>query len=135
MGGGLAAAGFDVVLDKGTFDAVCLSGEMSGGGGGGGDDDGDRERKRRVCEEYPARVARLVRPDTGRLVVTSCCWTEAELRRWFEDGEGGDGGTGLKACDRIEYPSFVFGGRKGTCLACVVFYRPLSSRTLSEGKI
>ncbi|KAI9795157.1 MAG: hypothetical protein M1816_000179 [Peltula sp. TS41687] len=119
--------GFDVVLDKGTFDAVCLSGEERNAGEDG---EGDDRVRRRACEVYPAKVARLVKPDTGRLVVTSCCWTAEELRRWFEDGDGdgdGDGHTRLKACDRIEYPSFVFGGRKGTCLACVVFYRPAST--------
>ncbi|KAJ6258388.1 Protein-lysine N-methyltransferase EFM4 [Drechslerella dactyloides] len=57
--------GFDVVLDKGTFDAISLSDERL--------DDG-----RRVYEVYPEKVARWVKKG-GVLLITSCNWTEEEL--------------------------------------------------------
>ncbi len=102
--------GFDVVLDKGTFDAVSLSCETDEGG-------------RRVCEGYRARVERLVRKG-GVLVVTSCNWTEEELVGWFEGGDGdGDGGGGLERWGRVEYPVFRFGGKMGQSVQTVVFRR------------
>ena len=97
--------GFDVVLDKGTFDAVSLCAETDEGG-------------KRVCEGYRERVEKLVRKG-GVVVVTSCNWTEEELVEWFE---GGDEGA-LEKCGRVEYPIFRFGGRQGQSVQSVVFRR------------
>ncbi len=83
--------GFDVVLDKGTFDAVSLSGE-------GG-------------EGYREKVEPLVRAG-GWFVVTSCNWTEEELGMWFWGGA-------LVARGRVEYPVFRFGGGWGQSVATV----------------
>ena len=101
--------GFDVVLDKGTFDAISLSAETD-------------ERGRRVCEGYRDRVEALVRKG-GVLVVTSCNWTEEELVGWFEGGGNGDGEAGLEMCGRVEYPVFRFGGGQGQSVQSVVFRR------------
>lgn len=112
---GLEGETFDVVLDKGTFDAVSLSAELDAAG-------------RRVCEGYRERVERLVRPGGGLLVVTSCNWTEEELRGWFEVEGGGEGGRGegeggLVFEGRIEYPRFSFGGQSGQSVSSVCFRR------------
>ncbi|KAJ5661239.1 uncharacterized protein N7484_000611 [Penicillium longicatenatum] len=58
-----ASGGFDIVLDKGTFDAISLA---------------DDAKETRVCERYPDIARRLLRRG-GFLVVTSCNWTEEEL--------------------------------------------------------
>ncbi|KAK5065063.1 hypothetical protein LTR84_000898 [Exophiala bonariae] len=116
------AGGFDLVLDKGTFDAISLSSatvhEPPVGAGTG--------VERRVCELYPAKVARMVRPG-GFLLVTSCNWTEEEVVKWFTVGEGldggGGGGVGLEIYGRIKYPVFQFGGQKGQGVASVCFRR------------
>jgi len=100
--GGEGEEGFGAVLDKGTFDAISLSEEVDGGG-------------RRVCEGYRGRVEGLVRRG-GYLLVTSCNWTEEELRGWFEDGE-------LEFFGKIRYPSFAFGGRMGQSISSVCFRR------------
>ncbi|KAI9702212.1 MAG: hypothetical protein M1820_006294 [Bogoriella megaspora] len=84
--------GFDIVLDKGTFDAISLSGEVDGHG-------------RRVYEGYREKVEVLVR-EGGFLLVTSCNWTEAELKSFF------DGGL-MEYFGKVHYPSFTFGGVKG----------------------
>lgn len=94
--------GWDVVLDKGTFDAVSLSEEMNGEG-------------RRVVEGYREKVERLVRRG-GLLVVTSCNWTERELRGWFEGGN-------LEVKGRVEYPVFKFGGVEGQSVCTICFRR------------
>ncbi|KAH6849942.1 S-adenosyl-L-methionine-dependent methyltransferase, partial [Chaetomium sp. MPI-CAGE-AT-0009] len=105
---GEAAAGWDVVLDKGTFDAVSLSGERDGQG-------------RRICEGYGERVLQLLRTG-GIFLVTSCNWTEAELRDWFETKtQPTEAGARLRVAGRIEYPSFSFGGAKGQAISTLCF--------------
>ena len=102
--------GFDVVLDKGTFDAISLSAETD-------------EHGRRVCEGYRDRVEALVRRG-GVVVVTSCNWTEEELVAWFEgDEDNSVGQGGLEKCGRVKYPVFSFGGRQGQSVQSVVFRR------------
>ncbi|KAK4986217.1 Protein-lysine N-methyltransferase efm4 [Elasticomyces elasticus] len=98
------ADGFDAVLDKGTFDAISLSADTDAEG-------------RRICESYRDRVTPLVK--TGHLLcITSCNWTEAELRNWFDTPE-----SELKYFDRADYPRFVFGGMTGQSVCTVVFER------------
>ena len=91
---------FDVVLDKGTFDAVSLSGEVD-------------EQGRRICEGYRERVERLVNKG-GYVLVTSCNWTEEELGEWFTRGD-------LEIFGRVEYPTFKFGGQIGQSVCSVCF--------------
>lgn len=123
------ASGYDVVLDKGTFDAISLSDERLPSG-------------RPLCEGYRERILRLVK-EGGRFVVTSCNWTGEELRGWFEGGgegdagEGGDGGEeggiggtgdvrdggewGFVFETGLKYRSFRFGGREGQSISSVCF--------------
>ena len=93
---------FDVVLDKGTFDAVSLSAQEDGDG-------------RRICEGYRDKVEGMIKPG-GRFLITSCNWTEKELEEWF-----GVGGLVLEG--RVEYPTFSFGGMKGQSVYSVCFKR------------
>ncbi|KAF2477063.1 methyltransferase-like protein-like protein 10 [Lindgomyces ingoldianus] len=96
--------GFDVVLDKGTFDAICLS------------QDADTQG-RRICEGYREKVESLVKSG-GRFLITSCNWTAEELRGWFED-KGGE----LVYEDAVKYPSFTFGGKTGSKVSTLCFKR------------
>ena len=67
---------WDLVLDKGTFDALCLSSEDVGNTGN------------LPSKVYPANVARLVK-DGGFFLITSCNFTEEEIRRrWTAEGLG-----------------------------------------------
>lgn len=103
--------GWDVVLDKGTFDAISLSRERDASG-------------LRICEAYKGRVLKLVKPN-GVFLVTSCNWTEGELKAWFEEeGETEDENTGNFAqVGRVQYPSFSFGGVKGQTISTLCFQR------------
>lgn len=94
--------GFDVLLDKGTFDAVSLNAEEDADG-------------RRICERYRHKVEGLVKPG-GRFLITSCNWTEKELGEWF-------GGGDLVVEGRVEYPTYSFGGMKGQSVYSVCFRR------------
>ncbi|KAL8689530.1 MAG: hypothetical protein Q9218_004817 [Villophora microphyllina] len=106
---------FDVVLDKGTFDAVSLNAETDADG-------------RRVCEGYRDKVLPMVKVG-GRFLVTSCNWTEEELRGRFEGdgyGESGrdvEGEGGFEYEGRVEYPKFRFGGMEGQSVSGVCFRR------------
>jgi SAM-dependent methyltransferase len=120
-----SAQGWDVVLDKGTFDAVSLSAERD-------------DRGRRISEGYRERVIELLRLG-GLFLVTSCNWTEHELRGWFEgdvaEVQGaGDGvvdvgnasaalGGRLRQVGTVEYRSFSFGGVKGQTISTVCFMK------------
>ncbi|KIW75779.1 hypothetical protein Z517_10522 [Fonsecaea pedrosoi CBS 271.37] len=131
-------AGFDLVLDKGTFDAISLSSATVS------DPDPDpNARQRRICELYPSRVLALVRPG-GYLLVTSCNWTEAEVVAWFTGSSSGGraGNTDSTAADTesseravfevydtIKYPVFEFGGQKGQGVASVCFRKRQKSKT------
>ena len=97
--------GFDIVLDKGTFDAVSLA---------------DDAKTSRVCERYPDIARRLVRRG-GFLIVTTCNWTEEELVHWFT-GERTSGDR-LAVWGRVEYPRFRFGGHEGQGVCTVCFQR------------
>lgn len=94
--------GWDIVLDKGTFDAISLSEETDSQG-------------RRICEGYKEKVVPLIKVG-GVLLITSCNWTEEELEKWFVGGE-------LVKVKSIEYKSFSFGGRKGQTISSVCFRR------------
>ncbi|KAL8783124.1 MAG: hypothetical protein Q9195_009486, partial [Heterodermia aff. obscurata] len=92
---------WDVVLDKGTFDAVSLSGVPG------------------VEERYVRQVGALARKG-GLVLVTSCNWTEGEVRKWFESG--GE----LDYHGRVVYPTFRFGGAIGQSISTVCFKRRVS---------
>ncbi|KAJ5289959.1 uncharacterized protein N7443_010212 [Penicillium atrosanguineum] len=96
--------GFDIALDKGTFDAISLA---------------DDAKETMVCERYPDIARRLLRRG-GFLVVTSCNWTEDELVKWFTGAEGKDR---LVVWGHVEYPRFRFGGHEGQGVCTVCFQR------------
>ncbi|KAI9736775.1 MAG: hypothetical protein M1834_000979 [Cirrosporium novae-zelandiae] len=94
--------GFDIVLDKGTFDAISLSGETD-------------QQGKRIVEGYKGRVEELVRRG-GMLLITSCNWTEEELVGWV-------GGGRLVVEGRVRYPRWRFGGKEGQSVVSVCFRR------------
>ncbi|QDS73688.1 hypothetical protein FKW77_003011 [Venturia effusa] len=97
--------GFDVLLDKGTFDAISLSSESDTSG-------------RRLYELYSHCILPLLKPD-GIFLITSCNWTEEELRSWFEKESASN--HRFEFHDRIKYPSFTFGGHKGQSVVTICF--------------
>lgn len=60
---------FDVVLDKGTFDAISLNPELPD-----------------AREKYVSAVRRITKPQ-GIFLITSCNWTQDELVRMFASGK------------------------------------------------
>lgn len=97
------AAHFNLVLDKGTLDAIALNDTKYANGKLG-------------IEVYPTNVAKLVAKE-GILLITSCNFTEEELVSLITK-EGF-----FEKCGRINYPVFEFGGNKGSTICSVAFIR------------
>ncbi|KAK7072156.1 Methyltransferase-like protein 10 [Halocaridina rubra] len=93
---GLASKKYDVVHDKGTYDAISLN--------------PDDPRAKRIAY---IKAAHRVIEDHGLFIITSCNWTNEELQNHF---------TGYF---RLEYeiptPSFMFGGKVGSQVTSAVF--------------
>ncbi|EKM58274.1 uncharacterized protein PHACADRAFT_90671 [Phanerochaete carnosa HHB-10118-sp] len=96
--------GWDLVLDKGTFDAIAL-GEKDVEG-------------RSPADGYPSRIGQVVKPG-GYFLITSCNFTEDELKAKFTTT-----GTGLRYHSRVPWPTFSFGGQSGNVYATVAFQKP-----------
>ncbi|KAM0470824.1 hypothetical protein ACHAPX_009698 [Trichoderma viride] len=94
---------FDIILDKGTFDAISLSATPSS--------------EQHPCEIYRRRLLQLL-SGGGIFLITSCNWTEPELRAWFVDADGE-----LSVVGRVDYPTFTFGGVKGQTISTLCFRR------------
>ncbi|GAV53070.1 hypothetical protein ZYGR_0AI03520 [Zygosaccharomyces rouxii] len=93
---------FDLVLDKGTLDAIALSGLT-------------RENGKSLVELYPQVVEKLL-VKGGVFLITSCNFTESELTRIIQTDN-------LKVWSKIEYPSFSFGGVQGTAICSIAFVK------------
>ena len=111
---GAQSAGWDVVLDKGTFDAISLSDEKDSHG-------------RRLCEAYRGRVLPLVKRG-GILLVTSCNWTEEELTSWFvvpksSSVSDDEADAAFELAGRVAYRAFSFGGVQGQTISTLCFRR------------
>ena len=93
----------DLVVDKGTLDAVGLSAAGEAG-----------------KARYAETLARLL-PVGGLLVVTSCNSTAEELSAELQAAAGG---AAFEEVDRVrDYPVFRFGGVEGARVATVAFRR------------
>jgi len=92
---------FDLVLDKGTFDAITL------------DPLNKTSDDAKPIHQYPESMKSMMK-HSGVFLITSCNWTEQELVAHFAK-------FGLDQIDRISYPSFSFGGSSGQAICTVAF--------------
>ncbi|PFH52933.1 hypothetical protein AMATHDRAFT_138722 [Amanita thiersii Skay4041] len=95
---------WDLVLDKGTYDAIAL-----------GDKD---EAGHSPAIHYPSQLIRVLKPG-GYFLVTSCNFTEEELQAAFATTE-----TGLVYHSRIQHVVYTYGGRSGSICSSVAFRKP-----------
>ncbi|KAJ2730732.1 Protein-lysine N-methyltransferase efm4 [Coemansia sp. BCRC 34962] len=99
-------AKFDVVLDKGTYDAICLKPK-----------DGGADVDQQAIDTYPESVVGSLK-DSGVFLITSCNWTEDELVARFA--------RHLECVGRVKHRSFRFGGAVGQTVATVAFKKARS---------
>ncbi|CAK7263717.1 Protein-lysine N-methyltransferase efm4 [Sporothrix epigloea] len=121
-----APDGWDLVLDKGTFDAISLGNSAS--------QDNEDGAGPSVEVQYRARVLQLLRPG-GRFLITSCNWTESELCAWMEDAEERARGAWLVQAGRVAYPSFQFGGVQGQTVCTVCFEKRIAAKGAHQSPI
>ncbi|CAG0903489.1 unnamed protein product, partial [Cyprideis torosa] len=88
---------FDLIHDKGTFDAISF------------------DSSQRVT--YAEKISSLLLP-SGRLILTSCNWTEEELKHIFQDAR-----VLLEDVGTVAHPSMQFGGQCGQTVSTVVFLK------------
>lgn len=97
---------FDILLDKGTLDAIALN-----------QDPLSQFEGKIGMEVYASQVSQMMR-EGSILLITSCNFTEPELVRIVTEG------TELEVWEGIKYPSFEFGGKKGSAICSIAFRRP-----------
>lgn len=97
---------FDILLDKGTLDAIALN-----------QDPIDNFDGKIGQEVYGPQVYQLMHSGSI-LLITSCNFTEEELVKIITKD------TDLKVWDKINYPSFEFGGVKGSTICSIAFIKP-----------
>ena len=96
---------YDLVLDKGTFDAIALNQEPI------------EEFGNKVgVQIYSSQVLRLMHKHSI-LVITSCNFTEDELENLITQQNT----NLLSVWEKIEYPSIMFGGKQGSTICTVAF--------------
>jgi SAM-dependent methyltransferase len=101
---------YDIVLDKGTYDAVCLTPSTT--------DPGERDLEAPLA--YTKSVQALLKPG-GLFMITSCNWTEKELLAQFTS-------RGFQMMDRLNHPVFRFGGQVGQTVSTLIFQYQLDDK-------
>ncbi|KAI4470621.1 protein-lysine n-methyltransferase mettl10 [Holotrichia oblita] len=91
---------FDVILDKGSYDAISLSFNA-------------KENRNKYIEN----VHKILKA-TGILIITSCNWTQEELIEQFKTH------FDLKEC--IPTPEYKFGGKVGNIVTSIVFKQKIN---------
>ncbi|KAM6504477.1 S-adenosyl-L-methionine-dependent methyltransferase [Amanita muscaria] len=102
---GLGSESWDLILDKGTYDAIAL---------GTKDEDGCSP-----VAQYPSQLKKYLKPGS-RFLITSCNFTEEELQAIFATPE-----TKLMYHSRIQHAVYTFGGNSGSICASVTFQEPM----------
>jgi len=88
---------YDIVVDKGTFDAISLG-----------------QTARKDKQRYVRNISELLNPK-GMLVITSCNWTEAELKSQFS--------SKFRLYHVLPTPSFTYGGHTGHTVTSLIFIK------------
>lgn len=97
---------FDVIIDKGTYDAICLLHGQSD------------ENLKQTKEAYLRSVRALGKTGTV-YILASCNHTQDELTQLIEFSEDFEGNS--KLIDKIETPSIEFGGKSGSQVTCLIY--------------
>lgn len=98
---------FDVLFDKGTLDAIALNNHVVAGSEG-----------KIGSQVYPRQVMRMMHHQS-LLIITSCNFTEDELISVVTENHT----NSLEVWQKISYPSFEFGGAKGSTICSIAFIK------------
>lgn len=99
-------AAFDLIVDKGTFDAISLNPDYSG--------DEKVSKTKVIADRFKRTILSLLSPSpASKFIITSCNWTSPELEQIFAPEFG--------AVSEITHTKFVFGGKSGQDVSTLVF--------------
>ena len=98
---------YNVILDKGTFDAIALASSLAENTGDTGLESADIPRNL-----YVPKIHALLKND-GIFVITSCNFTTDEIQNHFSKY--------FNYIQDIKYPVFEFGGSKGSTVCTCIF--------------
>eukprot|EP00802_Teleaulax_amphioxeia_P026830 Tamp_28002.p1 GENE.Tamp_28002~~Tamp_28002.p1 ORF type:complete len:274 (+),score=43.04 Tamp_28002:109-822(+) len=105
----LRPGSYDLLHDKGTLDAISLRAPSR-------DTGAEPEAANVFVDRYIQRAHQLVKPG-GKMVITSCNFSNDELRRMVEaDGR-------WRSIGGLAYPALAYGGSQGSLLATQAFLR------------
>lgn len=99
--------GAGIVLDKGTLDAIALNDQPYNYQG----------KEYKGYELYPRVVEKVLAKD-GVLLITSCNFSETELEKVVLENS-----SSLSVWKKIQYPTFSFGGVKGSTICSIAFVK------------
>ncbi|KAI7904353.1 S-adenosyl-L-methionine-dependent methyltransferase [Cokeromyces recurvatus] len=98
---------YDLVLDKGTYDAISLHPDQI---------KAKQEGVPGPREKYIEAVYKMIKPKSGLFLITSCNWTKEELIENFKQY--------FRYHSNVKYPVFQFGGHTGSKI-CTVAFTPI----------
>lgn len=97
---------FDLIVDKGTFDAISLNPDFSG--------QEKVSKTKIIADTIKSTLKRLLKSsDSALFIITSCNWTRPELENIFAPE--------FQAVAEVEHTKFVFGGKSGQDVSTVIF--------------
>ncbi|EFA80571.1 hypothetical protein PPL_06510 [Heterostelium album PN500] len=107
---------YDVVVDKGTFDAMALS-----------------EERDQAKFDYKTTVSKILKSG-GYFIITSCNYTNAELQQYFTSNTDTTLHSNYTFSHNVQYPVFKFGGSQGqsqtTCSHNRIVFLSIPPKTL-----
>lgn len=97
---------FDVIVDKGTFDAISLNPDFVGL---------EKVSKTKIIADTFKQTLKtlLATRKDSIFIITSCNWTSLELESIF--------GPEFEVVGEIEHTKFVFGGKSGQDVSTLIF--------------
>jgi len=97
---------WDFITDKGTYDAIALAPQP------------EDSTTPHPLSLYPQKVAQLLSDEGGIFLITSCNFTEQELKEKFISPA-----TGLAYYGNVPKETFTFGGQTGSTVSTVAFVK------------
>jgi EEF1A lysine methyltransferase 2 len=96
---------FDLIVDKGTFDAISLNPDFEGL---------EKVSKTKIiADAFKNTLKTLLSNEDSLFIITSCNWTSHELEQIF--------GPEFKPIGEVTHTKFMFGGKSGQDVSTIIF--------------
>ena len=96
---------FDLIVDKGTFDAISLNPDFEGL---------EKVSKTKIiADAFKNTLKNLLAKEDSLFIITSCNWTSQELEQIF--------GPEFKPIGEVTHTKFMFAGKSGQDVSTIIF--------------